>query len=147
MENNDDGLINFDPKKETAIGDDLEKLFAFQDKHLSKEKKGILVRELMESRLPTGAIVLGLRDLMSEDLNTIKMGSIFAAARRHLEKEDLVGCTDCASGFVVMKDDEGRSFSLACRCGAGGVVQRANGMRRWSGDSSQMSNGRFLHKA
>lgn len=129
------------------LGEELDKLFTFQDKHLTKDKRSILIDALLESKIPMGAIVLGVRKLQQDDLNSIKLGTIFAAARSHVQGDDEQrrGCKDCASGMVLMKDEGGRVFSLACRCSYGSNVQRTHGLKKWGGQSSQMSNGRILY--
>lgn len=133
--------------EDMIIDEDIEKLFAFQDKHLTKDKKAILVKALAESGIPTGAIVLGLRKLMYDDLPSIKMGIIINAARQFVEKtEDAKSCTECAAGVALLRDDQGKEYALACRCGSGFNAQRIHGIKRWGGQGTQMSNGRMLYK-
>lgn len=130
---------------EEIIGEDLEKLFAFQDKHLTREKKTILVKALLESQIPTGAIILGLRYLMNDDLSSIKMMTIIHAARMHIEPSTQNQCGNCSEGFVVMKDGDQRSFVLSCQCGFG-MMRRQNGLVQWKGEDRQYSNNRYLSK-
>ncbi len=131
-----------------TIGEDLDKLFAFQDKHMTEKKKALLVDALLTSGIPLPAVTLGIRKLMNEDLNSVKLGMIFAAARSFVQRdEESNSCPDCSSGMVVMRDEEGRWFSLACRCGIGANVARTHGLKRWGGLASQTSNGRILTKA
>lgn len=127
------------------IGEELDKLFAFQDKHLSKEKRSILLDALATSGIPDAAIILGIRKLMNDDLPSIKMGTIFAAARAFVEGENYQKCDDCSEGYVVLRDEVGQWFSMACQCGQGSLRHTA-GLAHWKGEEHQLSNGRPLHK-
>lgn len=125
---------------------ELEKLFVFQDKHLSREKKAIIVNEILNANLPIGAVIQGIRSLMMEDLGSIKLGTLMHAIRKHVFKneDDAESCSECASGFLIMFDDQGRYFALACHCPAGQVRGRAHRIVGWKGLGTQHSNGRML---
>lgn len=131
--------------EEEQIGEDLERLFAFQDRNLSKDKKSILVKSLLESGLPTGAILLGIRSLMNDDLSAIKMGHIFYAIRMFIEPTDYGDCDQCSEGFIISRDENGRWFALACNC-IQGSLRKKNGLVSWSGDERQFLKGRILIK-
>jgi hypothetical protein len=138
---------SLNPNNEILIEEDLEKLFAFQDKHLTKDRRQILVKELMSSSIPIGAILLGIRKLMNEDLQSIKMGTILAAARSHVDRsEESKGCKECSRGIVLMNDEEGRFFSMSCNCSSGIGINMTQGLVRWRGMDAQMVNGRNLFK-
>jgi len=126
---------------------ELEKLFALQDKALTREKKSILVRELMATGIPLKALLSGVRSLVSEDLGSIKFSTICAVSRRFIEPDPETGkhCEKCLSGYVVMKDGEGRFFSLACNCPAGVGKANTQALTRWSGqDTQSVRGGRVL---
>lgn len=126
---------------------ELDKLFALQDRPLAKEKRSILVTELMGTGIPLRAILSGLRSLLNEDLNKITFPVICAAARKFFEQESVQSCEECLSGMIVMKDEQGRMFSLACRCAAGLGKVRTQVFVQWKGEDTQFSKGRLLKRA
>ncbi len=136
------------PNQSVLLEAELDKLFVFQDKHLPKEKRAILIDEISKLNFPFGAVMAGLRSLMTDDLVSIKFPTIIAAIRQKMvpDEDAVIECDDCLSGYVVMKDAQGRSFSLACRCLTGNVKAVAQGLTRWSGEDVQMSKSRILTK-
>lgn len=143
-------LTQSSPINEFALLEgELDKLFAFQDKHLPKEKRAILIDELTKLDFPFGAVIAGIRSLMMDDLNSIKFPTIVAAIRSRIvpDEEVRARCEECSSGYIVMKDEQQRNFALACRCVTGEAKVRSQGLSRWNGESSQFSKGRLLVKA
>lgn len=133
---------------EEITGEELEKLFAFQDKHLTKDKKAAFVKHLLyQLKIPLPAVLAGIRDLQASDLTTLKMGQISQACRARIAVgDDIKSCRECCHGTVVMKDEEGRYYSMACSCGAGYTVASTHQLARWHGHATQTVNGRMLSK-
>jgi hypothetical protein len=130
-----------DDRDKLILSKEIEKLFVLQDRPISRDKNAILVEELSHSGFPLAPLLAGLRKLMSEDLKNIKLTTIIQAAEDFIVRvPDANQCSECASGFIVAKDGEGRLFSLACRCPAGDRKK----LKRWTGESTQLSNGRLL---
>jgi len=129
---------------EKQIESEVEKLFIFQDKHITKEKRTILVQEILNQNFPVGAVIRGLNSLMAEDIPSLKLGVIFGSIRKFIApEENAVNCDSCLGGIIVMRDQEKRSFSLKCNCPRGS--QRSGlGLMVWNGESPMMSNGRLL---
>jgi len=138
-------LTIFSINEQNSIEAELEVLFACQGKTLHKEIRPIWLNELVNSGIPHKAIIQGLRFLKSEEIQTLKLNTVLSAARRFIEFEQVSDCEDCNSGYIVMKDSEGRNYSLACRCSAG-QMKKNQGLVQWLGDSTQFSNGRTLTK-
>lgn len=129
------------------IGNELQKLFAFQDRNLTKEAKSLFINEFEASGIPPGAMIHGIRSLITEDLRQIKLNHILAAARGFMTQEtrESTKCDDCRkSGIVIMRDSDSREFALACHCQNGVGLNRAAGLVRWAGERTQMSGGRLL---
>lgn len=134
------------PGSDNAVfGDELEKLFVFQDKHLSREKKAILVDEIEKSSFPKGAVISGLRALHNEDLTSIKLGRILAAIRVFVAPSETArNCERCMDGLIVMRDSNGYRYSLGCVCQRGNQRSTAMGVVQWDGEATMQSNGRIL---
>lgn len=116
---------------EILIENELEKLYALQDKPSTKAKREIVVKELISTGIPTGAILSGIRHLHTEDLSAIKFPIIVSAARRYVVQDnEIQACHECSQGVICYRDGEGRWFALACRCQAGEEKQRAHGLAR-----------------
>lgn len=130
-------------EEQQLIESELETLFACQGKHLSAEMKSIWVNEIDKSSIPTGAVLQGLRLLKAEDLTHIKLGTVFGACRRFVEATEVSGCEYCHAGYVIMKDDQNRSFSLKCRCAAGNT-KNSQGLAAWNGEETQFLKDRML---
>lgn len=130
------------------IGDELERLFAVQDKNLSEKKKAILVHELMETEFPIQAILNGIKSLLDTDLKSVKLGIIIMASRQFIEQETepQSKCPDCIDGFVLMKDDEGRVCSMGCQCAKGRGRAKENQIIRWEGQGDQFVKRGLLAK-
>ena len=63
----------------SQIGTEIEKLFAFQDRPLSVEKKAMLVQEIADIGFPFDAIIKGIRSLFLEELKAVKLSAIYEA--------------------------------------------------------------------
>lgn len=126
-----------------AVGNELDKLFAVHDRPLPTGKKAVLVQELVNTGFPIKAISAGIRKLMHEELRTIRLWDLLAAAREFLSVEQQVTqCESCNGGGIVLAyDDSKYRFALACICGNGG---RQAGLVRWTGGETQLSRGRML---
>lgn len=132
-----------DLNREEILGDELEKLFAFQDKHLSKDKSKILVQALLESNLPLKSILLGIEKLKNEDLSSIKLSTLFAAARSYVEQgEQIKSCERCTDGLISMKDHEDYRCAVACFCLRGQQRAKALNIVIWNGKEIFVNHGR-----
>lgn len=139
------GLIpSLGEKEKMQIADELTRLFALQDAALGREKKAAFVDELSVSGFPMGAIVDGIRSLVSEELNTIKIGRVKGAIRSKMTVEAKEKCSKCFDGQILMKDDRNYEFALACNCPRGFQVSVTGGLATWNGEAKQYSHGRFL---
>ena len=129
-----------------TIENDLDKLFALQDRPLSAVRRTLMANELLATPIPIPALLAGIKSLMNEEVTHIKFATICAAARRHViaDTEIDTKCGDCHDGLVVMRDDAGRSFALACMCPMGAQKAMANRLVRWDGKAGQYSNKRLL---
>ncbi len=137
-------MPQFDSTQRLHIEGELTKLFALQDRPLTAEKKGFLIEQLEELKVPFGAIMAGIKELEAEDLKSIKLHTIKKAAEKFVtyEEEALVDCKHCSGvGAVTLCDDQKRGYALACICQAGNKHQR---LVRWNGEWIQITNGRTL---
>jgi len=134
-------------KEEIEVESRLRDLYILQDKPIKKDQFATMLSEIVNSGKPFKAIMAGLYDLRSEDLKKISYPIIMNAIFDHCEPVNSgpTRCEKCSSsGFVVMRDDEMRSFALACTCQNGDVIQN-QGNVRWNGESTQFVHGRLLH--
>jgi len=130
------------------IESELKRLFALQDKPCSKDKLDILVRELMGNDLPNEAILLAIKKLQKEDINSIKLATILRSTSSYVLRDDNpIDCPDCRDGFIIFRDQEGRSFSLGCQCDQGMARCKNLGLARWRGGTSYLNKGRVMVKA
>lgn len=135
------------PLQISEINDCLEKLFVFQDKPISDNKKAILVTELLDMGFPFLAIVQGLKDLYQADLRNLKLAVIVDSIRKRIDVEaGLVECPYCLrGGAVLLLDIETRfQYALACKCSNGDITQKFQKLVRWNGLNEQLSNGKKL---
>lgn len=124
----------------SEVGEEIERLFALQDKHLTEKKKSVILNELSGTGYPYGAIMAGIRSLVAENMGDIKFFHLRAAIEKFITREKPTGerCEGCnGRGFVVVHDPGGRPFALACRCN---TVN--HGLVKWAGQDSQMSSRR-----
>ena len=131
----------------SEINDCLEKLFVFQDKPISDNKKAILVTELLDMGLPYLAIVQGLKDLYQADLRTLKLAVIIDSIRKRIDVE--AGREECPycfrGGAVLLLDIKTRfQYALACKCSSGDIAHKFQDLVRWNGLEQQTSNGKVL---
>lgn len=120
---------------------ELRKMFVLHDRPVSDEKISIFVEELEKANAPLPALIGAIRKLaVNEDVRQIKIGSIFAESRRFIEpgERERVNCPHCVDGAVVMKDDEKRSFGLACICANGNRLRQGKDpLLTWNGELEQ----------
>jgi len=130
------------------LGDELDRLFAVQDKTLSEKKRKILVSELMDTEIPIGAILNGIKSLLDADLKSIKLGTLIMASRQYVASEPEMGarCTDCVDGFVLMKDDQKRTSALGCQCARGRARAKGSRLVVWDGQEDQFSKRGLLSR-
>lgn len=136
-----------DDRDKLMLGNELEKLFVFQDRPFSKEKKVLFIEELSLSGLPLPALLQGIRKLAAEDLKTIKLATIKEAANDCIvnSEEDTSKCDHCGhGGLVCMKDPEARMYALACKCRNGDRLVSAQKLARWDGHETMFRNDRLL---
>ena len=134
------------PEEEIHIENKLRELYSLQDRPIKREQFELMLHEIIGSGKPFAAMIAGIVDLKIEDLRKLSYPIIMGAIFKHCEKDSTAteSCEHCcSSGFMVMKDDEGRSFSMACICRNGEMVHR-QGNVRWRGKVTQFSNGREL---
>lgn len=130
------------------IGNELNRLFLFQDRPFGKEKQAAFLDEIRGWGLPAGAIISGIRKLMAEDLKTLKLATVKEAAREFISREEEVSkCQECMGGFIVMHAEDRRDFSLACRCLSGQGKKATMGLASWDGQDTQFSKGRMLTRS
>lgn len=132
--------------EKAMVGNELDKLYSFQDRQLPKEKKAFIVQEIAVQGFPFKAIIAGIRSLFSEDLKSVKLATLSKAIRENInapeEEEKSKDCVHCSGvGSVTLCDEEKRGYALACTCTAGRKHQR---LVRWNGEFVQLSNGRTL---
>lgn len=132
---------------ENEVRGEIARLFAFQGKNLTREQESMFVQEIMRSSFPIGAILAGLRSLMLDEMGKITLGGIFHAIRSNVEPEPLEACPACVNGCIVMRDDQGRDFALACRCSAGIGKAQTMELARWNGEEVMISHNRALRIA
>lgn len=127
------------------IGNELTRLFLFQDRPFGKEKQAAFIDEIRGWGYPAGAIVSGIRKLMSEDLKSLKLATIKDAASDFVHTEvTRVPCKYCDTrGIVSMTDENKYEFALACIC-ANGDRSRKSGLATWNGEKFQLRGGRTL---
>lgn len=133
------------PDEQTLLEGALDVLFACQGKNLNKDIRSIWITEIDKATVPTKAVLQALAFLKTEELQAIKLNVVFAAARRYMAFEPAKDCGDCHGGYVIMRDEQGRSFSLKCKCQAG-HSKINQGLVDWAGLDAQYSNGRELVK-
>jgi len=73
-------------EEKVAVGNELEKLFMFQDRPLAAPKKALLVSEISKKGMSFDAIVKGIRNLFSEDLKEVKLSRIENSIREFMPK-------------------------------------------------------------
>lgn len=133
---------------EGDVSTQLDKLFALQDKPLGNAKKAVWIEELRNTDIPPKAILRGLEQLKTEELQNLKFATVCAAARKFVVEPaqvETTKCNDCdGRGIIMMRDKDRYEFALACRCNNG--AWRGNGLARWNGLETQTSNGRLLEK-
>lgn len=143
-----DLIPSLTPQEELDVESSLKRLYTLQDKPLKKETLATFVFELSRCARPMNAILAGIDSLKKETTSRITLNDILNAIDKFHEKKETASqkCDQCMSGFIVMKDEEGRNFSLACNCPAGDP--KANqGNVRWNGGTIQTSKGRQLTRA
>jgi hypothetical protein len=130
----------------SEISDCLEKLFIFQDKPISENKKAILTQEIIDLGFPYVAIVQGLKSLYQQDIRTLKLAVIIDAIKKFIDIN--LGRHECCScnsnGAIISKDDEGRWYAMACKCSNGDLTYKFQNLVKWNGMDVQFSNGRNL---
>lgn len=130
------------------IADELEKLFTLQDRPFSQKRAAIFIEELEKSNLPAGAIISGIRSLMTDDLGKITYEMIFARSRSKIEREEIKSkeCDHCfGSGVVSMRDEVGYEFLYVCSCENSKKYQDC-GLAKWNSEAIQIHNGKKFKK-
>lgn len=131
----------------SEIGDVLEKLFTFQDKPLSENKKAVLAQEIINYGFPYQAIIAGIKDLFMSDLRTLKLVNLIDSIRKCIDYD--AGRADCPyckkEGAICAIDAQsGAPYAIACKCSNGDAVFEKQQLVRWNGQNKQLSNGRNL---
>lgn len=137
--------VPLDDGEKLVVGNELTRLFALHGENFGKEKKAAFVEELAESGMPIGAILAGIKSLVHDDLKTIKYSTIRDSVQRHLEPEDVSNaCKECFDGLVIMGDEQGRRFSLGCKCSRGHQRSMALHLAQWNGEQTMFRRGRLI---
>lgn len=140
-------MLSLSDEQVGLIGNELNRLFLFQDRPFGKDKQAAFLDEIRGWGYPAGAIISGIRKLMAEDLKSLKLATVKEAAREFIQQEDLFKCEECFSGFIVMHDESRRDYSLACRCPAGQGKRATMGISSWDGQETQFSKDRILTRS
>ena len=143
-----DSTVLLNPQDEIDIQNALNRLFTLRDKYIKREDMLIFLGELVKSERPVNAIIAGLDSLKDHDSKVITYTDMLAAIDKFVEKQKVEAnkCQECSpGGYIVMKDESGYNFSLACNC-ENGFIARGQGNKVWNGSSSQHSNERVLFK-
>lgn len=131
-----------------VIANELSRLFLFQDRPFGKDKQVAFLDDIRGWGLPSGAIILGLRKLMAEDLKSLRLATIKDAAMEfvHHESVEKKNCEYCEKrGVVFMRDDAHYEFSFACPCINGDRFRIAHRLVTWNGDAVQLHRGKKFH--
>lgn len=143
--------VSLTENEKILIGNELEKLFSFQDRPFSKDKRAHLVTEIASYGYPFGSIMLGIRAMFSEELKRITLADILSSCSEKISHEDehqdnRESCDNCLGcGCVIMSDENKYHFSLACTCSNGNsFIQRH--FARWNGEKTQYRGKRLLTK-
>ncbi len=130
------------PDQLEMIGKELERLFIVQDRPLGDNKKSMFLSELSDTGFPFGAIVSGIRALADKDLKTLKLFVIKESIVRFISFDrEKTNCPHCrGTGIISMVREDGYSFSFACRCAAGQIVDKE--FVKWNGEVLQEHNGK-----
>ena len=140
--------IFYQGNERPLIQDRLEKLFIFQGKLATEKILNAFINEFEERGFNVRAVIAGIDSLKDEDLKTVKLNILIEAIRKkQAPLTELSSCGDCDStGYVIMKDEENRMYSLACRCERGEPKRRAQGLKLWNGEIVQQGNYGVLTK-
>lgn len=139
---------SYSPELDVEIERELNNLFALQDKNITEKKLGIWMQEIRQSRIPLAAMLAGIKSLKGEDVAKLTYATVCGAARRYVipDNETRPACRECSHGMVLMKDDDGHVYSLACQCWEGENKAKTHGLVRWNGDTTQNSKGRIIQR-
>lgn len=140
-------IPTLDDNEKIAIGNELDRLFMFQDRPpLTKEKKACLVEELAAAGYPVKSILSGISALIAEDMKVIKLSALKNSIEEFFARgssEERIACEHCGKrGTVFLRDEEKRWYAFACICANGTNTVRAAGLARWSGQGTQFHRGR-----
>jgi hypothetical protein len=128
------------PLDEIELAREVERLFALQDRHLTEDKKSILIRELAASGVTFRELVTGIRKLSTSDMKSIRVSDIITASREGGSIEAPDGCAMCfKSGFVSMANKDGYSFVYACNCELGSWYAKNQNLTKWNGKRRMLS--------
>lgn len=125
-----------------TVKNEIHKLFVFHDKHITKERLGILADELCNSGSQVKHILSGLRDLQgNEQIEEIKIWRLKRAVRAR-ELEGVTGvrseCSSCRGHGLVSAvrmdgPHAGCTAAFACICDNGAKV---TDLAKWAGYES-----------
>lgn len=135
-----DLIVPLTDDEKGMVANELDKLYSFQDRPLSKEKKAHMVQEITTHGYPFKAVIQGIRDMFSEELKAIKLASILESIREKIEPGSIES-TDCdkcdKSGFVILADPNYYEKMFACVC-PNASKWSGSKLVRWGGDEVQM---------
>lgn len=135
--------VTLTDNEQSMIASELEKLYSFQDRPLSKEKRVLIVQEIVSHGYPFKAIIQGIRDMFSDDLKTIKLASILQSIQEKIVVEEIQisDCDDCdGRGLVILLSDTRYEKVFACLC-KNGFRWIERGLAQWSGEQAQFHRG------
>lgn len=126
--------VYYTPIERADLAHEIERLFVMQDKHITEDKKSMIVSELEQCGLPFRAVVAGINKLCEEDVRYLKLTTIIGAARAFVAMEIPKGCEVCGhTGMVAMVSPDGYMFAMACRCDLGAYLAKKQQLARWNG--------------
>jgi hypothetical protein len=137
-------MMLLSPTEREEVKKELTKLFILQDKSAAPAKIEVFLDEIDKYGFPYGAILAGLKDLQSGDLQHIRFGNILESVKDkiYVENAPVENCKYCEDvGIISMKDEKGRSFSFACICKKGCGFEKSMRIQKWNRQASQIWKG------
>lgn len=126
--------VYYTPLERADLSREIERLFVMQDKHITEDKKSMIVSELEQCGLPFRAVVAGINKLCEEDVRNLKLITIIGASRAFVAMETPKGCEVCGrTGMVAMESPDGYLFAMACKCDLGAYLAKKQQLTRWNG--------------
>jgi len=140
-------LIIWTDQEKSDISNLLDKLWGFNDKFLSEDKRKMYITEFQESNYPAQAVIAGIKSLLTKEMLQIKMAFIKNAIHGFIDRNILDGCTDCGgSGFISVVDTFNNDYSFACNCMLGRAIHDREKLPLWGRKEFQSVNNKSFTK-